>query len=169
MNVETDKGLGGWQWHWERSTSLYYISLYLGWEIYRWSTQKYKYEWQRSSSWAINYWERTLSWNLTMNLVGDKHQLENIVVSRNFLFHDLYWAFWTLSVSLTPKLQDPWLAPAALVCIRAALAHFISTWCNLYQLYINLMQPISTLYQPDPLSFILFPCTLLFPVSLLSW
>ena len=22
---------------------------------YRWSTQKYKYEWQRSSSWAINY------------------------------------------------------------------------------------------------------------------
>ena len=39
-----------------RPTQLIYIS-----DIYFWSTQKYKYEEQRSSCWAINYSEPILS------------------------------------------------------------------------------------------------------------
>ena len=39
---------------------------YLGREIFRWSSQKSKYQWQRSSSWAINYltlniWQQSTS------------------------------------------------------------------------------------------------------------
>ena len=40
---------------WISSTLLYPVSLIFGCRD-RWSTQKSKYEWQRSSGWAINYW-----------------------------------------------------------------------------------------------------------------